>query len=99
MHSGSEHETQVTTILGRGSAPLEQLQYWVQNSELGKFAGLVKNSIARLANPWDPTNTTQIDDFAEAIGEVFDSAIQVVGKPDRGGHSNALVDARVPSYV
>ena len=32
MQSGSDHETQVTTIPGWGSAPLEQVQYRVPES-------------------------------------------------------------------
>jgi hypothetical protein len=89
MHSGSDHETQVTTIPGRGRVPLEQVHHRVPEAELGKFAGLVGNSIARLADPWDFTSTTQIDDFAEALGEAFTLAIQIVGKPDRGGGTPA----------
>jgi hypothetical protein len=85
IHSGSDHETQVTTIPGRGSVPLEQVQYRVPEAELKKLAGLVGNGIAKLTNPWEITTITQIDDYAEALARVFNSAIQVVGKPDRGG--------------
>ena len=58
MHSGSDHETQVTTIPGRGSVPLEQVQYRVPEAELKKLAGLVGNGIARLTNPWEITTIT-----------------------------------------
>ena len=51
MHSGSDQETQVTIIPGRGNAPLEQFHFRVPESELDKFAGLVKNSVANLTDP------------------------------------------------
>jgi hypothetical protein len=89
MQSGSDHETQVTTIPGHGNVPLEQVHYRVPEAELGKLARLVRNGIARLTNPWEITNIAQIDNFAEALAGVFTSAIQVVGKPGRGGGTPA----------
>jgi len=89
MHSGSDHETQVTTIPGRGYAPLDQFHYRVPESELGKFSGLVKNGVTKLPDVWQLTNPDQIDSFAKALTEVFTAAIQTAGKPDRGGGSPA----------
>ena len=51
MHSGLDHETQVTIIPGRGNVPLEQFHFRVLESELNKFARLVKNSVANLTDP------------------------------------------------
>jgi hypothetical protein len=51
MHSGSDHETQVTIIPSRGNIPFEQFHFRVPESELDKFAGLVKNNVANLINP------------------------------------------------
>ena len=89
MHSGSDHETQVTIIPGRGNVPLEQFHFRVPESELDKFAGLVKNSVANLINPWHLTDTTQIDKYAITLAEIFNSAIQTVGRPDRCGGNKA----------
>jgi hypothetical protein len=58
MHSGSDHETQVTIIPGQGSVPLEQFHFRVPESELNKFSRLVKNSVANLTDPWHLTDTT-----------------------------------------
>jgi ribonuclease HI len=89
MHSGSDHETQVTLIPGRGSVPLEQFHYRVPDTELGKFAGLVRNGIARLPDPRLITDTEHIDGYTEALSEVLGSSVQTVGKPDRGGGNPA----------
>ena len=89
MHSGSDHETQVTTIPGRGSVPLEQYHYRVPETELDKFAGLVQIGAARLPDVWSLTEPEQVDGFAVSLAEVIRSAIQAVGKPDRGGGSPA----------
>jgi hypothetical protein len=51
MHSGLDHETQVTIILGQGSVPLKQFHFRVLESELDKFSRLVKNSVANLTDP------------------------------------------------
>jgi hypothetical protein len=51
IHSSSDHETQVTIIPSWGNVPLEQFHFRVLESELDKFAGLVKNSIANLIDP------------------------------------------------
>ena len=85
MHSGSDHETQVTTIPRRGTVPLEQFRYRIPAVELPKFSGLVCNSIAQLDDPWALATTNQIDTFATTLADIFTTAIQTAGKPDRGG--------------
>jgi hypothetical protein len=90
MQSGSDHETQVTTIPGRGHAPLEQVYYRIPEADLSKFAGLVQNGIAKLPNPWRLIDTEQIDSFAAVLTKVFNSSIQTVGRPDCRGSSPAL---------
>ena len=89
MHSGLDHETQVTIIPGRGNVPLEQSHLRVPESELNKFAGLVKNSVANLTDPWHLTDTTQIDNYAITLAEILNSAVQTVGRPNRGGGCKA----------
>jgi ribonuclease HI len=89
MHSGSDHETQITIIPGRGRVPLEQFHHRVPDTELDKFAGLVEIGVARLADPWLLTDTEDIDSYVASLAEVLSSSIQAVGKPDRGGGSPA----------
>src|SRR5436190_345969 len=89
MHSGSDHETQVTIIPGRGNAPLEQFHFRVPEAELDKFARLVKNSMANLTDPWQLIDTAQIDNYTTMLAEILNSAIQTVGRPDRGGGGKA----------
>lgn len=84
MHSGSDHETQVTTIPGRGHTPLEQHNYRIPDSDLPKFAGLIQNGIASLTPLTNTLDLAHIDRYAAAIAEVFNTCIQTVGKPDRG---------------
>jgi hypothetical protein len=82
MHSGSDHETQVTSIPGRGSTPLEQHHYRIPESELPKFAGLIQNGVASLPPLYSTTDTARIDSYATALAEVFSTSIQMIGKPD-----------------
>jgi hypothetical protein len=89
MYSSSDHETQVTIIPSRGNIPLEQFYFRIPESELDKFAGLVKNSIANLIDPWHLTDTTQIDNYTTTLAEVLNSAIQTVGRPDCSRGSKA----------
>lgn len=88
MHSGSDHGTLVTTIPGRGQEPLEQYHFRVPEAELERFASLVHIGMARLADPWLITDTTGLDEFADSLTALFNSAIETVGKEDRGnGHA------------
>ena len=89
MHSGSDHETQVTNIPGCGKIPLEQFHYRIPEADLPKFVGLVKNGIAGLSDPWLIADAEQADSYATALAEVFSSAIRTSGKPDRGKGSPA----------
>lgn len=84
MQCGSDHMTQVTVIPGRGNIPLEQFHYRVPDSELFKFAGLVKNGMAKLPNPWEFTTVEQIDSYTNGLSEVFKSATETAGKQQRG---------------
>ena len=85
MHSGSDHETQVTTIPRQGTVPLEQFRYRIPETELPKFSGLVCNGISQLDDPWAPASTNQIDTYATILADIFATAIQTARKPDRGG--------------
>lgn len=84
LHCGADHETQITTIPGRGTVPLEQFHYRIPECELPKFAGLVNNAVSRLPDAWSVSSIEQIDHYTEALSEIFCSSIQTAGKPDRG---------------
>jgi hypothetical protein len=84
LHSGSDHETQVTTLLGRGRVPLDQFHYRVPEEELSKLAGIVKSGVAILPDPATLGTQEQIDEYIRLITECFQSALKIVGRPDRG---------------
>ena len=52
MNCGSDHETLVTVIPGRGALPLDQFHYRVPEDDLPKFSSLVRNGVATLPSPW-----------------------------------------------
>ena len=89
MHSGSDHETQVTLIPGRGQVPLDQFHYRVPETELDKFAGLVKNGVAQLPDICQVADTAQIDNFVDKLTSVLGSAIETAGKPNRASGKSA----------
>lgn len=89
MHCGSDHETQVTTIPSRGTVPLEQHHYRVTESDLPKLAGLVEVGMAALGSPRDLCTEIELDNYAKALAEIFSTAIETVGKVDRGGGNPA----------
>src|ERR1700712_862282 len=60
MHCGSDHETQVTTLPSRGKIPVEQVHYRVPDSDLDKFAGLMKQGLASFP---DPSTLTTADEL------------------------------------
>ena len=51
IHYGSDHETQVTVLLGRGDAPSRQQHYRVTEVNLGKFKGLIEIGTIALRDP------------------------------------------------
>jgi hypothetical protein len=53
MHCGSDHETLVTTLPGRGEAPLRQCHYRVNEGSLGTFTGLVEIGAMALGDPME----------------------------------------------
>jgi len=85
LHSGSDHETQVTTIPGRGRPLLEQHNFRIPDPDLPRFAGLVNNNISKLPNPAEMQTTEEIEGYVKAFSDALNAAIQTIGKPDRGG--------------
>jgi hypothetical protein len=91
IYCGSDYETQITVISSRGREPLDQFYYKVLEEELGKFTGLVKNSVATLPHDlWRITEPARLNEYAIALTEVLNSAIQTVSRPDRGEGVTAL---------
>jgi hypothetical protein len=84
LHTGSDYETQVTIIPGRGVVPLEQNRFRIPETEIVKFNRLIRNGVSKLQNPWSLTTTAEVDDFATAFATVFSSVIEATGRPDRG---------------
>lgn len=89
MRSGSDHQTQITVLPGRGRVPLDQFHYKVPEKELTRFSDLVRIGLANLPDPGTLTNTEQIETAARHLSAVFGSAIKVVGKHNPGGNKSA----------
>src|SRR6195952_2234369 len=85
MHSGSDHETQVTTFPSRGKIPVTQIHYRVPDSELSKFAGLMQVGLTRLPDPATLTTAVELDEYAAALASVFQESITTAGKPPQDG--------------
>jgi ribonuclease HI len=89
MQCGSDHETQVTIVPGRGELTLERLTYGVPDSVLPKLAGLVRNSVQQLPDPWEIQSTAEIDTFATVLAELIDSAVKIVGRTNQSKGKSA----------
>jgi hypothetical protein len=90
LYTGSDYETQVTIIPGRGVVPLEQNRFRIPKTEMVKFNRLIRNGVSKLQNPWSLTTTAEIDDFATVFVTVFSSIIEATGRPDRGTGRSVL---------
>ncbi|KAI1522808.1 hypothetical protein PtrSN002B_011559, partial [Pyrenophora tritici-repentis] len=64
MHSGSDHETIVTSvpITTPGTPHLEQYHYRVPEASLPKFAGLVEMGVQNIPNPLATQDAAQLDE-------------------------------------
>lgn len=88
LYSASDHYTQVTTVPNHVRKPEETLRRTVHEDDLEKFEGLVQNGMAQLPNSWTLTSSGQIDDYATALSDVFQTAISTAGrKANEKGHS------------
>ena len=90
MHCGSDHETQVTVLPGRGDTPAPQYQYRVTEANLGKFIGLVEIGVLALRDPWSVTCEEEANAYAKALAGVFKAAIEGAGQIDKGDSRPAL---------
>lgn len=89
LHSGSDHETQITTIPGYGDPPKRARQYRVTEADLGRFTGLVETGFANLGNPRQIRTHVALDSFAASIEEIFKIAIEKGGTLDKGTGKSA----------
>ncbi|KAJ5545469.1 RNA-directed DNA polymerase from transposon X-element [Penicillium sp. DV-2018c] len=82
LHTGSDHETLVTTIPGRNNSPLEQTNYRVAEKDLPKFASLVAGGIHAFPSPHD-LDTNGVERYAERLSSMIGLAIQTAGTKTR----------------
>ena len=90
MHSGSDHETIVTSIPTPtlGSPHLQQHHYRVPKANLPTFTGLVEIGVQNIPNLLAAQNATQLDQRVTLLTEVLQHSIREAGKPDRKeGHA------------
>jgi hypothetical protein len=90
MHYALNHEVQVTVILGRGKVLLKQAYYCISEAELSTFLALVQASVALLLKADNLFTPKELDKLATQLATALGSAIETVGKPDRGAGLAAL---------
>jgi len=83
LHCGSDHNTLVTEIPGRGVETLEQYHFKIPEHKLPTFASLVELGMHQVPAAHSITNTAQLDACVEAITRVFQEAVQAAGKPNK----------------
>lgn len=84
LHTGSDHETQITTIPGYGVPPARAPVYRVSEAELERFESLVESGFQGLEDPRRIRTTSALDLYANAIEEIFTIAIEKGGSLDKG---------------
>jgi ribonuclease HI len=85
LHSGSDHQTLLTKVPGRGSVPLDQFHYRVPKSSLTRFAGVLHIATSSLPDPdsFADGDTARIDDWINQFNQGWLDALQATGKQDR----------------
>ena len=85
MHSGSDHETIVTSIpiSTPGAQHLEQYYYKVAEASLPKFTGLVEMGVKGIPDPLAAQDVAQLDECVRLLTQTVEHSIQTAGKPDR----------------
>jgi hypothetical protein len=84
MHSGSDHETIVTSIptSALGTSHQDQYYYRVPETSLPKFTGLVEIGVQSIPDPLAVQDTTQLDQCVTLLTETIQHSIQTAGKPN-----------------
>ena len=85
MHSGSDHETIVTSIPTRtlGASHLEQYHYRVPEASLPKFTGLMEMGAQSIPDPLAAQDAAQLDNCVTLLTETMQHSVQTAGKPNR----------------
>ena len=85
MHSGSDHETIVTSIptAALGTPHLAQYHYRVPEASLPKFAGLIEIGVQGIPDPLAAQDTAQLDNCVSLLTETIQHSVRTAGRPDR----------------
>ncbi|KAF9728649.1 hypothetical protein PMIN01_13477 [Paraphaeosphaeria minitans] len=85
MHSGSDHETIVTSIptSALGTPHLAQYHYRVPEASLPKFAGLIEIGVQGIPDPLAAQDTAQLDNCVSLLTETIQQSVRTAGRPDR----------------
>ena len=85
MHSGSDHETIVTSIPTStlSTQHLAQYHYRVPEASLPKFAGLMEIGVHGIPDPLAAQDTAQLDNCVSLLTETMQHSVRTAGKPDR----------------
>jgi hypothetical protein len=84
MHSGSDHETIVTSvpISTPGTPHLEQYHYRVPEACLPKFTRLVEIGVQSILDPLATQDAAQLDDCVTLFTKTVQHSVQTAGKLD-----------------
>ena len=91
LRTGSDHETLLTTIPGRGFSAPERVRYRVPLDCIPEFYGLVKAGAQSLpsADAREVRTPVELDLRVEKLNELFDTALKTAGRPARDGGDDA----------
>jgi hypothetical protein len=65
MKTGSDHETLVTTLAGRGQEPSNQFHFKVSGKQIPQFMGLIEVGMASLPVASRESTIEQVEDLIE----------------------------------
>ena len=84
MHSGSDHETIVTSIPTSiiGTSYLDQHHYRVPETSIPKFTRLVEIGVQSIPDPLTARDRAQLDQCVTLLTETIQHSIQTAGKPN-----------------
>jgi hypothetical protein len=85
MHSGSDHESIVTSVPAStlGTPHLDQYHYRVPEAGLPKFTGLVEIGVRSIPDPLAAQDAVQLDNCVTLLTQTVQHFVQTAGKPDR----------------
>ena len=92
MHSGSDHESIVTSVPAStlGTPHLDQYHYRVTEAGLPKFTGLVEIGVRSISDPLAAQDAVQLDNCVTLLTQTVQHFVQTAGKPDRKEEGAAL---------